>query len=207
MKAPQRLTRVALMAPLTGVMVPIESVPDPVFAEKMVGDGVSIDPVSDELLAPLAGKITQLHRAAHAVTVTGESGIEVLIHIGLDTVMLRGEGFTPLVSEGDTVATGQPLIRFDPLFVGAKAVSLLTQMVIANGELVTRYEPATGIVLQRGAFRDGVRGGLRIGAHVCCKIIVHDRVPRGRLFTQKEYANLLGLPIDARLYAAGALLT
>ncbi|MDR5740941.1 phosphoenolpyruvate--protein phosphotransferase [Caballeronia sp. LZ016] len=146
MKAPQRLTRVALMAPLTGVMVPIESVPDPVFAEKMVGDGVSIDPVSDELLAPLAGKITQLHRAAHAVTVTGESGIEVLIHIGLDTVMLRGEGFTPLVSEGDTVATGQPLIRFDPLFVGAKAVSLLTQMVIANGELVTRYEPATGIV-------------------------------------------------------------
>ncbi|SAL85705.1 phosphoenolpyruvate--protein phosphotransferase [Caballeronia arvi] len=146
MKAPQRLAKIELMAPLSGVMVQIETVPDPVFAQKMVGDGVSIDPTSDELLSPLPGKITQLHRAAHAVTVTGESGLQVLIHIGLDTVMLRGEGFTPLVKEGDTVTTGQPLIRFDPVVVGARAVSLLTQMVIANGELVTRYVPATGLV-------------------------------------------------------------
>ncbi|SAK97269.1 phosphoenolpyruvate--protein phosphotransferase [Caballeronia temeraria] len=146
MKAPQRLARIELMAPLSGVMVQLETVPDPVFAQKMVGDGVSIDPTSDELLAPLAGKVTQLHRAAHAATITGENGLQVLIHIGLDTVMLRGEGFTPLVKEGDTVTTGQPLIRFDPVIVGARAVSLLTQMVIANGELVTRYVPATGLV-------------------------------------------------------------
>ncbi|BAN27034.1 phosphoenolpyruvate-protein phosphotransferase (plasmid) [Caballeronia insecticola] len=134
------------MAPLSGVMVQLETVPDPVFAQKMVGDGVSIDPTSDELLAPFSGTVTQLHRAAHAVTVTGENGLQVLIHIGLDTVLLRGEGFTPRVKEGDTVTTGQPLIRFDPLLVGARAVSLLTQMVIANGELVTRYVPATGLV-------------------------------------------------------------
>ncbi|WP_250536100.1 phosphoenolpyruvate--protein phosphotransferase [Caballeronia sp. AZ10_KS36] len=146
MKAPRRLERIELMAPISGVMVRLDTVPDPVFAQKMVGDGVSIDPTSDELLSPLAGKVTQLHRACHAATVTGDCGLEVLIHIGLDTVMLRGEGFTPLVKEGDTVVTGQPLIRFDPLVVGAKAVSLLTEMVIANGELVTRYEPATGIV-------------------------------------------------------------
>ena len=146
MKAPQRLARIELMAPLSGVMVQLETVPDPVFAQKMVGDGVSIDPTSDELLCPLPGKVTQLHRAAHAVTVTGENGLQVLVHIGLDTVMLRGEGFTPLVKEGDTVTTGQPLIRFDPVLVGARAVSLLTQMVIANGELVTRYVPATGLV-------------------------------------------------------------
>ncbi|SPB13750.1 phosphoenolpyruvate--protein phosphotransferase [Caballeronia novacaledonica] len=147
MKAPQRLARIELMAPLSGVMVQLDTVPDPVFAQKMVGDGVSIDPTSDELLAPFPGTVTQLHRAAHAVTVTGESGLQVLIHIGLDTVMLRGEGFTPLVKEGDTVATGQPLIRFDPLIVGARAVSLLTQMVVANGEeRVTRYMPATGLV-------------------------------------------------------------
>ncbi|SAK56463.1 phosphoenolpyruvate--protein phosphotransferase [Caballeronia fortuita] len=146
MKAPQRLARIELMAPLSGVMVQLETVPDPVFAQKMVGDGVSIDPTSDELLAPLSGTVTQLHRAAHAATITAENGLQVLIHIGLDTVMLRGEGFTPLVKEGDTVVTGQPLIRFDPLVVGARAVSLLTQMVIANGELVTRYVPATGLV-------------------------------------------------------------
>jgi phosphocarrier protein FPr/phosphocarrier protein len=127
-------------------MVPLDTVPDPVFAQKMVGDGVSIDPTSDELLAPLPGKVTQLHRAGHAVTITGDNGLEVLLHIGLDTVMLRGEGFTPLVKEGDIVATGQPLIRFDPLVVGARAASLLTQMVIANGDLVTRYVPAKGLV-------------------------------------------------------------
>ncbi|WP_250490252.1 PTS glucose transporter subunit IIA, partial [Caballeronia sp. INML2] len=146
MEAPRRLARIELMAPLSGVMVQIETVPDPVFAQKMVGDGVSIDPTSDELLSPLHGRITQLHRAAHAVTVTSVDGLEVLVHIGLDTVMLRGEGFTPLVKEGDTVTTGQALIRFDPVVVGARAVSLLTQMVIANGELVTRYVPATGLV-------------------------------------------------------------
>ncbi|RKT14001.1 phosphocarrier protein HPr /phosphoenolpyruvate--protein phosphotransferase /PTS system IIA component (Glc family) [Paraburkholderia sp. RAU2J] len=146
MKAPERPPRIELIAPLSGVMVPLESVPDPVFAQKMVGDGVSIDPTSDELLAPLAGKVTQLHKSSHAVTITGDNGLQVLLHIGLDTVLLRGEGFMPLVSEGGTVAVGTPLIRFDPVAVGAKASSLLTQMVIANGELVTRYVPAKGLV-------------------------------------------------------------
>jgi multiphosphoryl transfer protein len=135
-----------LRAPLSGVMVPLENVPDPVFAQKMVGDGVSIDPTSNELLSPLPGKVTQLHSASHAVTITGENGLEVLLHIGLDTVLLRGDGFTPLVKQGDTVAMGQPLIRFDPVIVGARAASLLTQMVIANGDLVTRYVPAKGLV-------------------------------------------------------------
>jgi phosphocarrier protein FPr/phosphocarrier protein len=147
MKAPQRPLRIALMAPLSGVLVPLDTVPDPVFAQKMVGDGVSIDPTSDELLSPLAGKVTQLHSSAHAATITGDNGLQVLLHIGLDTVLLRGEGFMPLVKEGDAVATGTPLIRFDPITVGAKATSLLTQMVIANGDLVTRYVPAKGLVV------------------------------------------------------------
>ncbi|MGF6810102.1 phosphoenolpyruvate-protein phosphotransferase [Paraburkholderia sp. Clong3] len=147
MKAPQRPQRIGLMAPLSGVLVPLESVPDPVFAQKMVGDGVSIDPTSDELLSPLAGKVTQLHSSGHATTITGDNGLQVLLHIGLDTVLLRGEGFMPLVKEGDAVATGTPLIRFDPIAVGAKATSLLTQMVIANGDLVTRYVPAKGLVV------------------------------------------------------------
>jgi len=147
MKAPKGSAWIELLAPLSGVMVPLETVPDPVFAQKMVGDGISIDPVSDQLLSPLSGKITQLHRASHALTVTGDNGLEILLHIGLDTVMLRGEGFTPLVKEGDTVVAGQPLIRFDPVVVGARAASLLTQMVIANGDLVTRYVPAMGLVI------------------------------------------------------------
>ncbi|HQE31496.1 MAG TPA: PTS glucose transporter subunit IIA, partial [Propionibacteriaceae bacterium] len=76
---------VTLIAPLSGVLVPIERVPDPVFAEKMVGEGISIDPTSNVLLAPVDGEITLIHPSQHAVTVRHESGLEVLLHIGLDT--------------------------------------------------------------------------------------------------------------------------
>ncbi|HTH61213.1 MAG TPA: phosphoenolpyruvate--protein phosphotransferase [Paraburkholderia sp.] len=146
MKTPERPPGIELIAPVSGVMVPLDSVPDPVFAQKMVGDGVSIDPTSDELLSPLAGKVTQLHSSCHAVTITGDNGLEVLLHIGLDTVLLRGQGFTPLVKEGDSVTTGTPLIHFDPVTIGEKANSLLTEMVIANGERVSRHVAAKGLV-------------------------------------------------------------
>ena len=133
-----------LRAPLSGVMVPLETVPDPVFAQKMVGDGISIDPTSNILLAPITGKITQLHSAKHAVTLVASNGLEVLIHIGLDTVMLKGKGFVAKVKEGDIVDVGQPLIEFDMDAVGRKAMSLLTQMVITNGEKVSSYQAAQG---------------------------------------------------------------
>src|SRR5512133_1685540 len=121
-------TRVEILAPLSGVLVPLESVPDPAFAQKMVGDGGSIDPTSSELLAPVTGIVTQLHRAHHALTITTEQGLEVLLHIGLDTVTLKGEGFTPKVSQGDHVEVGQTLISFDGDLVASKARSLLSQI-------------------------------------------------------------------------------
>ena len=139
-----RVAQFTLIAPLSGLIVPIENVPDPVFAQKMVGDGISIDPTSNELLAPLGGTIIQLHAAGHALTIRSEEGIEVLLHIGIDTVMLKGEGFSPQVKEGDKVSAGQLLIRFDPDLVGRKARSLLTQIVITNGERVARMSCASG---------------------------------------------------------------
>ncbi|MCX9158392.1 phosphoenolpyruvate--protein phosphotransferase [Niveibacterium sp. 24ML] len=142
MRAPA--TRLTLIAPLSGLIVPIESVPDPVFAQKMVGDGISIDPTSNELLAPIAGTVTQLHSAGHALTIRSEEGVEVLLHIGLDTVTLKGEGFSPKVREGDKVSAGQLLISFDADLVGRKARSLLTQIVIANGDKIARMKPASG---------------------------------------------------------------
>lgn len=135
-----------ILAPLSGVLVPIDTVPDPVFAQKMVGDGISIDPTSADMVAPVSGTITQLHNAHHALTITTEQGVEVLIHIGLDTVMLKGEGFTCKVKMGDKVEAGQSLITFDPVVVGRKAMSLLTQIVIANGEKVASLKGATGLV-------------------------------------------------------------
>ena len=136
-----------LLAPCSGVMVPLESVPDPVFAQKMVGDGISIDPTSNILVAPMTGKVTQIHSAKHAITLVANNGLEVLIHIGLDTVMLKGEGFTAKVKEGDIVDAGQALIEFDMDAVGRKARSLLTQMVITSAEKVGRYTPSKGLVI------------------------------------------------------------
>ncbi|HSO82466.1 glucose PTS transporter subunit IIA, partial [Thiocapsa sp.] len=137
---------VELKAPLDGVILPLEQVPDPVFAQKMVGDGVSIDPMSALLIAPCAGTVTQVHRAGHAVTLTTDEGIEVMMHIGLDTVSLKGQGFTPKVAQGERVEAGTALIAFDADFLATHAKSLLTQVVITNGERVAQLEAATGRV-------------------------------------------------------------
>ena len=137
---------IELRAPLDGVILPIEQVPDPVFAQKMVGDGLSIDPLNQLLTAPCAGTVTQLHRACHAVTLTTAEGIEVMIHIGLDTVELKGKGFTSKVVEGQSVATGDALIAFDADFLATHAKSLLTQLIITNPERLSALRLASGRV-------------------------------------------------------------
>lgn len=138
--------RILLTAPLSGPLVPIERIPDPVFAQKMVGDGISIDPLDQCLLAPCDGKVVQLHAAGHAVTLATANGIEVLMHIGLDTVGLKGSGFTPRVKAGDAVKTGDALIDFDADYVATHAKSLLTQIVITNSERVASFVPRSGNV-------------------------------------------------------------
>jgi phosphocarrier protein FPr len=140
------MSRIFLRAPLSGVLVPLDQVPDPVFAEKMVGDGVSIDPVDTTLLAPCAGRVIQLHSAAHAVTLSTDNGLEVLIHIGLDTVQLKGQGFTPRVKVGDRVEQGDALIEFDADYVATHAKSLLTQVVLTTLDRVASLTPASGVV-------------------------------------------------------------
>jgi multiphosphoryl transfer protein len=140
------MSRILLRAPLSGVLVPIDQVPDPVFAEKMVGDGISIDPVDATVLAPCAGRVIQLHSAAHAVTLATDEGLEVLIHIGLDTVQLKGQGFTARVKNGDRVREGDALIAFDADYVATHAKSLLTQVVITTMDRVTSIVPGTGAV-------------------------------------------------------------
>ncbi|WP_028537006.1 phosphoenolpyruvate--protein phosphotransferase [Paludibacterium yongneupense] len=136
-----------LNAPLSGMLLPLTDVPDPVFAEKMIGDGVAISPASDTLRAPCNGIVTHLHPAHHALTLTSDEGIEILMHIGLDTVELKGQGFTPLVAQGDRVARGDALIEFDEAFLAAHARSLVTPIVILSGDKVAFMENATGHVV------------------------------------------------------------
>jgi phosphocarrier protein FPr len=112
----------------------------------MVGDGISIDPVDQCLRAPCDGQVTQLHPAGHAVTVATPQGIEVLMHIGLDTVSLKGTGFTSRVQLGDAVKTGDALIEFDADYIATHAKSLLTQIVIANSERIAVFAPRSGPV-------------------------------------------------------------
>lgn len=135
-----------LTAPLSGVIYPLERVPDPVFAQKLVGDGISIDPTDACLRAPCAGEVMHLHAAGHAVTLRATGGVEILMHIGIDTVALKGRGFTPRVKAGDKVETGTPLIDFDLDDVATHAKSLLTQIIIANGDTVRSMERASGAV-------------------------------------------------------------
>jgi phosphoenolpyruvate-protein phosphotransferase len=135
-----------LQAPLSGVVYPLERVPDPVFAQKLVGDGVSIDPTDACLRAPCAGEVLNLHAAGHALTLRAAGGVEVLMHIGIDTVALKGAGFTPRVKAGDHVEEGAPLINFDLDHVATHAKSLLTQIVITNGDTVRTMDRASGVV-------------------------------------------------------------
>ncbi|MDR3088928.1 MAG: phosphoenolpyruvate--protein phosphotransferase [Desulfobulbaceae bacterium] len=133
-----------LLAPLSGPLIPLSDIPDPTFSQKMVGDGVSIDPIDETLVAPCDGVVTLLHKAHHALTIKTPEGVEVLIHIGLETVGLKGAGFTAKIQEGDAVRAGQALIAFDAAYLAEHAASLLTQMVITNGEQVVAYHAADG---------------------------------------------------------------
>ena len=126
-----------LLAPVSGVLYPLETVPDPVFSQKLAGDGISIDPTDNVLRAPCPGEIVQQHAAGHAVTLKTATDIELLMHVGIDTVSLKGQGFTSRVKLGDKVETGAPLIEFDLDYVATNAKSLLTEVIISNGERVS----------------------------------------------------------------------
>ena len=122
--------QLTLLAPVSGVIYPLERVPDPVFSQKLAGDGISIDPTDNVLRAPCPGEIVQQHAAMHAVTLKTAGNVEVLMHVGIDTVALKGKGFTPKVKIGDKVETGAPLIEFDLDYVATNAKSLLTEVII-----------------------------------------------------------------------------
>ena len=99
----------ALTAPLDGWAAPLSEVPDAVFSGRMMGDGIAIDPTGNRVVAPCDGKVIHFHHARHAVTLRTSFGAEILIHVGLETVALQGDGFTLHVTEGQTVKAGDPL--------------------------------------------------------------------------------------------------
>jgi phosphoenolpyruvate-protein phosphotransferase len=123
-----------LSAPLSGPVLTLAKVPDPVFASGAMGDGIAIDPLNDTLHAPCAGVVVHVARTGHAVTLRADNGAELLLHLGLDTVELQGEGFSMLVKEGARVANGQPLLRYDLDKVAQQCKSLISLMILTNSE-------------------------------------------------------------------------
>src|SRR6478735_1957347 len=107
------MSRLTILSPLSGQVWLLERDPDPVFAQKMVGDGLSIDPTDAVLVAGCDGEVAALHAAGHAVTLRTPEGVELLMHVGIDTVTLKGQGFKSRVKAGDQVKAGAPLIEFD----------------------------------------------------------------------------------------------
>jgi len=121
-----------IYAPLNGKIVPLEDVPDPVFNQKMMGEGIAITPNEGKVVCPVEGKIVQVPETKHAVGIEAKDGTEILIHIGLETVALKGEGFTMNVAMGDSVSVGDSLIDFDLDYIKEQASDIVTPIVITN---------------------------------------------------------------------------
>ena len=128
------MTSLILKSPMQGWVAPLDEAPDPVFAERMLGDGLAIDPTGSSLHAPCAGVVTSVHAAHHAVSLKAENGAEILMHIGIDTVALNGEGLTAHVHDGQAVSVGDLLISFDIDLLARRARSLMTPVILTNGE-------------------------------------------------------------------------
>ena len=134
-----------IFSPFTGNAIPIEEVPDPVFAEKMLGDGVAVNPSDGNVLAPLDGTITILHSSGHAFTVQAEnSPLTVLVHVGLDTIKLKGQGFRVHAKVGDKVKMGQLIITVDLKVVKEAGYSPVSPVILPDlpeQAHVEKYEP------------------------------------------------------------------
>ncbi|NMY86054.1 phosphoenolpyruvate--protein phosphotransferase [Pseudomonas sp. WS 5411] len=131
---PDNNNDLTLSAPLSGPVLTLGNVPDDVFASGAMGDGIAIDPLNDCLHAPCAGVVIHVARTGHALTIRADNGAEVLLHVGIDTVELQGEGFALLVQQGARVSNGQPLVRFDLDRIARQCKSLVSLIILTNGE-------------------------------------------------------------------------
>lgn len=122
----------SIASPMSGRVLLVSDVPDPTFAQKILGDGFAIEPTEGKVVAPVDATVVNVFKTGHAVGLETENGIEILIHVGIDTVKMKGEGFEALVQTGQKVRRGQELIRFNLALVRDKAPSTISPIVITN---------------------------------------------------------------------------
>lgn len=131
-----RKKQIILSNPIKGEIIKLEKVPDEVFAQNMLGDGFAIFPLEGLLYSPVDGEIKMLFPTFHALTIETKQGLDIMIHIGIDTVELEGRGFTPLVKPGDKVKRGDLMIIFDIETIKEKLKSPITPVIITNMNIV-----------------------------------------------------------------------
>ena len=140
-----------LMAFLSGEVVPIDKVPDQIFSQKILGDGLAIIPQDNVVLAPANGEISVVMAdTKHAIGIHLSNGMEILIHVGLDTVDMNGEGFELFVKEGSKIKTGDPVIKFDPDKITAAGHSTITIMVITEQAADSKITIHSGMQAKAG---------------------------------------------------------
>lgn len=137
----------AIYAPVSGTCIPLEQVNDPVFSSKAMGEGVAFRFEGDTICAPCAGKVVMIAATSHAIGLQADNGAELLIHIGMDTVELNGEGFTLKTAVNKKVKKGDPLLVIDRAFMQQKGIDLTTPMIVTNGKEMrfsALNQPVTG---------------------------------------------------------------
>lgn len=120
------------VSPLSGKILDLKEVPDQVFSKKMIGEGFAIEPVSGKVVSPVNGKVTTIFPTKHAICIIADNGREVLIHFGIDTVKLKGQGFQLLIEEGQRVKIKQPILRVDLEIIKTKISSIITPIIFTN---------------------------------------------------------------------------
>ena len=133
-----------LIAVATGKTVPLSAVPDEVFAEGLLGEGIAIEPVEGRFFAPVSGKIESVTDSRHAVTILSDAGTDVLVHIGVDTVSLGGEGFVAHVSAGESVRAGDLIVQADIDLIRSRGLSAICSVVVTEPEKIENIEYKPG---------------------------------------------------------------
>jgi len=145
------MSSLEVLAPVSGRLLPLSGIPDPVIASGLLGDGVAIDPSETTIHAPCDGVVVAVHPARHAVALSGPGGEEILLHVGIDTVALGGNGFTVHVREDQVIRAGDPLISFNPDIVHARCSNLSVIVVVADGQPLSLVDRDAGPDISRGA--------------------------------------------------------
>lgn len=127
------------LMPVDGKPIPLSEVNDYLFNKKIMGEGVAIKPLGDEVFSPIDGEIAVVYESKHAIVIKGDEGLQVLIHVGIDSVKLQGKGFATYVKVGDKVKAGDKILYFDRSFV-EKNVSDITPVVITNQEIIDTFD-------------------------------------------------------------------